>query len=69
MFPRLTDNDARRPLPIIHNGRGVIRDIYHHVGRTEIAREPTPALHIGNDCLNARSRDFGLTASVLLSAL
>src|SRR5262249_32109961 len=68
VFPRLTDNDARRPyrLPIIHNGQGVIGDIHHYVGGTQISREPTPTLHIGKDGINPCASNFALTASVLV---
>ena len=70
MFPRLTDDDARRPygLPIIHNGQGVIRDIYHHISSTQISRQPTPAFHIVKDGINSRASSFALTAFVLVRA-
>ena len=70
MFPRLTDDDARRPygLPIIHNGQGVIRDIHHHISSAQISWQPTPTFHIVKDGINPRASSFALTASVLVRA-
>ena len=53
---------------IIHYGQSVIREIHHHIGSTQISRQPSPAFHIGKDGINSRASNFALTASVLVCA-
>ena len=43
-------------LVIAHDLERVVRDVDHHVGLAEIARQPAPALHVGDDALDLLGR-------------
>ena len=54
-------------LAVLHHPQRVVRDVQHDVGIAEIARQPAPALHIGDDGVDhigaARRRRHAIEAA------